>query len=120
MKLLIVRHAKAYDPDADRWPDDSDRPLAAKGARRFTKSVDAIKALAPKTVRVISSPYARALRTAEILCEASGLGRAGDRRSTFGAPMVRKKRLSCCNPSTSPAPTPSWGTTRRFHSYPVT
>ena len=74
MKLLIVRHGKAYDPDADRWPDDSDRPLTAKGERRFAKSVDAIKALAPKTVRVISSPYARALRTAEILCEATGWG----------------------------------------------
>ena len=74
MKLLIVRHGKAYDPDAGRWPDDSHRPLTAKGERRFAKSVDAIKALAPKTVRVISSPYARALRTAQILCEGTGWG----------------------------------------------
>ena len=72
MKLLIVRHGKAYDPDPRRWSDDSDRPLTGKGARRFAKSVPAIKALAPKGIQVISSPYARALRTAEILCEEAG------------------------------------------------
>lgn len=72
MKLLIVRHAKAYDPDPRKWPDDSDRPLTPKGERRFSKSVAAIAALAPEGAQVISSPYARALRTAEVLCEKSG------------------------------------------------
>ncbi len=72
MKLLIVRHAKAYDPDPRRWPDDSARPLTAKGARRFTASIAAIKKIAPKNVQVISSPYARAWRTAEILCQETG------------------------------------------------
>ena len=72
MKLLIVRHAKAYDPDPREWPDDSKRPLTEKGERRFSKSVAAIKALAPEGAQVISSPYARALRTAEVLCDKSG------------------------------------------------
>ncbi len=74
MKLLIVRHGKAHDPNPRRWPDDSVRPLTDKGERRFTRSVAAIKTLvaASDNVRVISSPYARALRTAEILCEKSG------------------------------------------------
>ncbi len=72
MKLLIVRHGKAFDADPTRWPDDSDRPLTAKGERRIAKSAAAIKALVSGDVTVISSPYARALKTAEILCEKTG------------------------------------------------
>ena len=74
MKLLIVRHAKAFDPDPRKWPDDSERPLTEKGERRFKRSVPAIKALAPEGAKVISSPYARALRTAEVLCEGTDWG----------------------------------------------
>ena len=72
MKLLIVRHAKAFDPDPRRWPDDSERPLTAKGERRFAKSAATIKSLVDGDITVISSPYARALKTAEILCEKTG------------------------------------------------
>ena len=72
MKLLIVRHGKAHDPDPREWPDDSERPLTDKGERRFSKSVAAIKALAPEGAQVISSPYTRALQTANILCKKSG------------------------------------------------
>lgn len=74
MKLLIVRHGKAYDADPRRWPDDSERPLTDEGRTRFYKSVPTIKALAPKKIRVISSPYVRALQTAEILCDKAGWG----------------------------------------------
>ncbi len=74
MKLLIIRHGKAFDADPRQWPDDSERPLTAKGARRIAKSSDAIKALVSGDVTVISSPYARALKTAEILCEKTGWG----------------------------------------------
>ncbi len=72
MKLLILRHGKAYDPDPRRWPDDSERPLTDDGKKRLAKSVPAIKALAPKNVRVISSPYTRALQTALIVCQKAG------------------------------------------------
>lgn len=72
MKLLIVRHGKAFDADPLRWPDDSERPLTAKGERRIAKSASAIKALVSGDVTVISSPYARALKTAEILSEETG------------------------------------------------
>ena len=88
MKLLIVRHAKAFDPDAQRWPDDSERPLTAKGERRFAKSVGAIKSLVAGDVVVITSPYARALKTAEILCEKTGWGepKIDDRLSAHYGP----------------------------------
>ena len=72
MKLLIVRHGKAFDADHRRWPDDSDRPLTDDGKARFAQSVPTIKTLAPKRIRVFTSPYVRALQTAEILCEEAG------------------------------------------------
>ena len=72
MKLLILRHGKAYDADPRRWPDDSERPLTEDGKSRLVRSVPAIEALAPKNVRVISSPYTRALQTAQILCQEAG------------------------------------------------
>ena len=72
MKLLIVRHGKAYDADPRRWPDDSKRPLTEAGANRFEKSVPRIKKLAPKQIRVITSPYVRAMQTAKILCDVAG------------------------------------------------
>ena len=90
MKLLIVRHGKAYDADPRRWPDDSQRPLTDKGERRFYKSVPAIKALvsASDSVRVFSSPYTRAFRTAEILCEKSG----------WDGPIVDERLSGHCGP----------------------
>ena len=72
MKLLIVRHGKAYDADPRRWPDDSKRPLTDAGADRFERSVPTIKKLAPKQIRVITSPYVRAMQTAKILCDVAG------------------------------------------------
>ena len=74
MKLLIIRHGKAYDADPRQWPDDSERPLTRKGERRFAKSVPAIQQLVPDSPRVISSPYERALKTAQILCDEAGWG----------------------------------------------
>lgn len=72
MKLLILRHGKAFDADHRRWPDDSQRPLTEAGKKRLVKSTPAIKALAPKNARVISSPYTRAIQTAEIVCNEAG------------------------------------------------
>ena len=72
MKLLFVRHGKAEDPNFDRWSDDSLRPLTKKGDKRFVQSVNRIESIAPETVRVFTSPYTRALRTAEILCDGTG------------------------------------------------
>ena len=72
MKLLILRHGKAFDADPRQWPDDSNRPLTEDGKKRLVKSTPAIKALAPKNVRVITSPYTRALQTAQIVCENAG------------------------------------------------
>ncbi len=67
MLLLLIRHAHAGDRDPDRWPDDRDRPLTDKG-RKTQRSVSrALGKLDLAPGRVLTSPWARAAETAEIL-----------------------------------------------------
>ena len=67
MDLYVVRHAVAHKRDADRWPDDSKRPLTPEGEERFRRAAQGILRLAPEVEIVLSSPFVRAWRTAEIL-----------------------------------------------------
>jgi phosphohistidine phosphatase len=67
MLLLLIRHAHAGARDPERWPDDRDRPLTDKGRKtqrdvsRFLRKRDLVPTL------VLTSPWARAAETAEIL-----------------------------------------------------
>lgn len=70
MDLYVVRHAIAYERDSERWPDDSRRPLTPEGEERFREAVGGLLRIVPAVDAVLSSPYPRACRTAEILAEA--------------------------------------------------
>lgn len=72
MDLYVVRHAKAYGRDPDRWPDDGDRPLTPEGEREFRGAASGLLRLASPPGALLSSPYRRAWRTAEILAELDG------------------------------------------------
>jgi phosphohistidine phosphatase len=70
MRLYLVRHAIAAEPDAKRWPDDRQRPLTAAGARRFKRMAGPLVELIKSggTVgRLITSPLVRARETATLL-----------------------------------------------------
>ncbi|CAN5126830.1 phosphohistidine phosphatase SixA [soil metagenome] len=67
MELYVVRHAVLHKRDADLWPDDSKRPLTAEGEERFRHAARGILRLVPEVDLVLSSPFARAWRTAELL-----------------------------------------------------
>lgn len=69
LTVLLVRHAAAEDRDARRWPDDTDRPLTARGAERFRRLCDSIRGGVPSIDVLLSSRYARAWSTAEIIAE---------------------------------------------------
>ena len=69
MNLYLVRHAIAEQRSATRWPDDSARPLTGEGAARFRSAARGLATLAPAVDRMLSSPYARAWQTAELLHE---------------------------------------------------
>jgi phosphohistidine phosphatase len=69
--VYLVRHAFAGHADAARWPDDAKRPLTADGIERFRAAARGLRVLVPDVDRVVSSGFARAWQTAELLHEVS-------------------------------------------------
>ena len=67
-----MRHAVAHDRDPGRWPDDALRPLTPDGEEGFRQATSGLAILAPRVDAMLSSPYERAWRTAEILAELEG------------------------------------------------
>ena len=72
MDLYLVRHAAAHDRDPDLWPDDSLRPLTPEGEDAFRRSTEGLALLAPRVDVLLSSPFERAWRTAELLAGLEG------------------------------------------------
>ena len=69
MNLYLIRHAVAFKRDHERWPDDADRPLTPDGEEDFRAAARGLKALVPDVETLLSSPYARAWRTAELIVD---------------------------------------------------
>src|SRR4051794_15513279 len=67
MEIYLVRHAIAYERDANRWPDDALRPLTDEGIDKFESATRGLHRIVPAVERVLSSPFTRAWQTAEIL-----------------------------------------------------
>ena len=67
-----MRHAAAHGRDPERWPDDSFRPLTPGGEEAFRHSLSGLVQLAPRADALLSSPFERAWRTAELLAELEG------------------------------------------------
>ena len=74
MTLYLIRHAQADErgpQDSPKYPDDSLRPLVAKGQEQAKALARALEVLNVTFDRLFSSPYVRALETAEPLRERS-------------------------------------------------
>ncbi len=69
VEIYLVRHAAALGRDPDRWPDDSERPLAPEGEEEFRLAARGLARAVPRVDAILSSPYRRAWQTAEILSE---------------------------------------------------
>jgi phosphohistidine phosphatase len=67
MKLLIVRHADAGDRDefAQTGQPDHLRPLSPKGRDQIKDAMRGLQKLVPSADLVVTSPYTRAVQTAE-------------------------------------------------------
>jgi len=65
MKLLILRHASAVPP-GDPDVGDKDRPLTARGRKRFKKAVKGLSEITAAPDVLLTSPLRRARETAEI------------------------------------------------------
>jgi phosphohistidine phosphatase len=69
VEIYLVRHAAASQRAPDRWPDDSQRPLTPEGEEEFRLVSRGLAQVVPRVDAILSSPYRRAWRTAEILSE---------------------------------------------------
>jgi phosphohistidine phosphatase len=74
-QLLVVRHAIAEDAAeyARNHPDDAGRPLTSEGKKKMKRVVEALRTLVPEIQLLATSPFTRAVQTAEILAATYGL-----------------------------------------------
>jgi phosphohistidine phosphatase len=68
MNLFFLRHAKA-ESRGPKWRPDSRRPLTQQGENSMFDVARGLRALDVSFDVILTSPYARALSTAEILAE---------------------------------------------------
>jgi phosphohistidine phosphatase len=66
MQLYIVRHGIAIDREAPKCPADPDRYLTEEGKEKTRPVATGLAALGVAADLFLSSPYVRALQTAEI------------------------------------------------------
>jgi len=67
MELYILRHAIAVARGTEGVPHDSDRPLTDKGMAKLRRVTRGMRALDLSFDLILTSPYLRALQTAEIV-----------------------------------------------------
>ncbi|MBI5953499.1 MAG: phosphohistidine phosphatase SixA [Chloroflexi bacterium] len=65
MNLYLIRHAIAVE----EYEDDSQRPLTDKGKKKMRQIAKGLRALGVEFDLILSSPYVRAVETAEILAD---------------------------------------------------
>ncbi|HEV8196655.1 MAG TPA: histidine phosphatase family protein [Gemmatimonadales bacterium] len=84
MLILLIRHAIAAEQDPKKYPDDTLRPLLAKGRRIQARMSQRLRkeGLAPD--RVFSSRWKRAWQTARIVVDETGIGKT----KRFGSPAL--------------------------------
>ena len=75
MRLLIVRHAIAEDAEAFAagGHHDSERPITKAGRKKMVEAAAGLSKVAPQLDRLLTSPFTRAVQTADIVGEALGL-----------------------------------------------
>lgn len=72
MKVLLVRHAAAVDPEEFKGPD-LERPLTPEGAKKARRLLRAVAGLYPELGAVLCSRARRAVETAKILADCAGV-----------------------------------------------
>ncbi len=74
MQLLIIRHGRAEDHAdfAKLCSDDALRPLTSDGRKDMKKAAKGLRRLCPKIDVLASSPFTRAIETAEVVAEIFG------------------------------------------------
>jgi len=69
MELYFLRHGLAGQHGDPKYKDDSLRPLTGQGREKILRAAQGMQALSLKFDAILSSPYLRAIQTAEIVAE---------------------------------------------------
>lgn len=72
MRIYLVRHGIAVDREDPKCPADPKRYLTPEGIKKTRAAMRGLKALANKPDAMITSPYLRAVETAEIAADELG------------------------------------------------
>lgn len=72
MHVYLVRHGIAVDREEPNCPPDTERPLTPKGMKRSHAAALGLHALNVLPDAILTSPWLRALQTAEIFSEVLG------------------------------------------------
>jgi phosphohistidine phosphatase len=102
MDLYILRHAIAVERGTPGFDDDSKRPLTPQGERKMVTAAGGMKVLELSFSLILSSPYVRARRTAEIVAATiGGTVKLDDNLAGDGNPrnLLRAIRRSAGNES---------------------
>ncbi len=70
MEIYVVRHGIAIDREAPKCPPDPERYLTEEGIEKTKRVAAAVAALSGTADLLLSSPYVRAMQTAEIFATA--------------------------------------------------
>jgi len=70
MEIYVVRHGIAIDREDPKCPPDPERYLTEQGIEKTSRVAAAVAALSGAPDSLLSSPYVRAMQTAEIFAKA--------------------------------------------------
>jgi len=70
MHLYLVRHGIAIDREDPKCPAEAERYLTEEGIKKTREVARGVAAIVAKPAQLVSSPYVRALQTAEIFASA--------------------------------------------------
>ena len=86
MQLYIVRHGIAIDREDPKCPSEAERYLTEEGVEKTKQVAKGLAALGVGGDLLITSPYVRALQTAEIFADALDYSRQRIRRNEILLP----------------------------------
>ena len=93
MLLYIVRHGIAIDREDPKCPSDPERYLTEEGVEKTKQVAKGVVALGPTADLLLSSPYVRAMQTAEIFASALDYAKQKIRRTDLLLPGAEPSLL---------------------------
>jgi phosphohistidine phosphatase len=93
MQLFIVRHGIAVDREDPKCPADPDRFLTDEGIEKTRQVARGVAEVAAAPDLMVTSPYLRALQTAEIFATQLGYAKQKIKKSDFLLPGAEPLQL---------------------------